>query len=704
MQKHYKKTKRFLRAMFPLFIITSLLCAPSSELAAQVNLEWVKAVGGDGNDYGRGVAVDREGNVWVAGYFSTPTDFDPGSGVAILESSNVLSDGFIAKYDAQGNYLWAKRIGGTGIDNAYHVAVDSIGNGYVTGHMQSAAAFDTRGRLSDTLKANGGADAFLAKYDRDGNLLWANRMGSGGSDQGLRVTADAVGNVCVVGYFGTTGDFNPANRADTLNPYGRKDVFVAKYDPDGKYLWARNIGGGTVARGAEGHGVAIDRQGNVLVSGFFTGTAFFDPGVSITGSPGQNAFLARYSAEGKYLWAVNTEGVSGMGGGISSSSAVTVDQDGNAYVTGEFGGAVDFDVAGNGAILTTPGAQNGFIGKYDSNGKYIWAITLGTGGACLPYGIDIDRASNVYVTGAFGGYADFDPRDTVAAFLFGPGSWNMFAGKYTSDGAYQWAKNVGDAGTSTWGRGVAADRSGNLHFTGYFDNSVDFDPEAGTVFLTSKGGTDVFILKLICQDTFFSSLTVAECLDSYTLNGAVYTASGLYTQRFANTTGCDSIIELHLSLYPFNEPFIAIDELKLSVTHVYTAYQWIKNGTDIPGATDSIYNVTENGDYQVRVVGENNCEGTSPVYTISNVPTSIAHSNNSDHNIDIYPNPTNETLFLHSDIDVDVTLLNIEGRKLLEEKDARAISMKGWINGIYILHVKDKEGRFLKVARVVKKE
>jgi hypothetical protein len=127
-------------------------------------------------------------------------DFDPGSGMAILNSAGI-ADGFVAKYDKDGNYVWAKSIGGNGFDQAYGVAVDNNDNVYVTGYFVNSADFNS-GASPAILTSAGLNDAFLAKYDANGNYVWANHIGSGEQDQSMGVDVDAVGNVCVTGHFG----------------------------------------------------------------------------------------------------------------------------------------------------------------------------------------------------------------------------------------------------------------------------------------------------------------------------------------------------------------------------------------------------------------------------------------------------------------------------------------------------------------------
>jgi hypothetical protein len=227
--------------------------------------------------------VDVSGNIYVSGHFSSaPADFNAGGSGGTLTSSGGL-DVFLAKYDAGGNYLWAKNMGGTGTDQSFGLAVDGNGNAYISGQFGPATAnFNIGGSGADTLKSAGSSDIFLAKYDAAGNYLWAKSMGGRGADPGRGVAVDGRGNAYVTGFFHLdSADFNAGGSGGLLTSAGGYDVFLAKYDAAGNYLWAKNMGGITHDYGWD---VAVDGSGTVYVTGRYTSTpADFNPG----GSGGQ---------------------------------------------------------------------------------------------------------------------------------------------------------------------------------------------------------------------------------------------------------------------------------------------------------------------------------------------------------------------------------------------------------------------------------
>jgi hypothetical protein len=139
-------------------------------------------------------------------------------------------------------YQWAKRMGGSDSDQGNAIATDANGNVYVTGDFEGTADFDPSAGTAN-LTSTGTLDIFLAKYDASGNLLWANRMGGQLTDRGNSLAVDGSGNVVVTGGFRGIVDFDPSVGTANLTSVGNQDIFVAKYDASGNYLWANGMGG-----------------------------------------------------------------------------------------------------------------------------------------------------------------------------------------------------------------------------------------------------------------------------------------------------------------------------------------------------------------------------------------------------------------------------------------------------------------------------
>jgi Beta-propeller repeat len=226
--------------------------------------------------------------------------------------------------------------------------------------------------------------------------------------------------------------------------------------------------------------VAVDGNGNVVVAGYFGGTANFGGG-SFTSSGGNDIFVAKYASDGSYVWAKRFGGT-----GSDYGYGVAVDGSGNVVVTGNFTNTVDF---GGGPLNASTSGGDIFLAKYGPSGAYLWAKHFGgtsTFGS-IAYAVAVDSSGNPLLTGWINDFVDFGGGPLTALL----NSYDIFVAKFNSAGTYQWAKRVG-ADASDYGNSVAVDSSGNVLVAGYFTTSADFD--CGT--LNSPGGMDGYAVKL----------------------------------------------------------------------------------------------------------------------------------------------------------------------------------------------------------------
>ncbi len=236
------------------------------------NLLWVKNYGSD-NPWS--VAIDNSGNIYTTGYFSTTADFDPGDGTFNLTSAGSY-DIFISKLDGDGNFIWAKQMGGTVQDEGSGIAVDADGNVVVTGFFMGTADLDPGDAINTSNESNGARDVFICKLDGDGNLIWANQYGSTAPDEGRGIATDMYGNISASGFFANTVDFDAG--ADEFNLTGDvRDVYIMKLDGDGQLMWVTTIGG---AGAVSNRSVYTNPAGDIVfVSVEFFDTVDVDPGV-----------------------------------------------------------------------------------------------------------------------------------------------------------------------------------------------------------------------------------------------------------------------------------------------------------------------------------------------------------------------------------------------------------------------------------------
>ncbi len=450
-------------------------------LAASGDSLWAKSVGGINYDYPQSITADSNGNVYTVGFFEATADFDPGAGSAELTSAGNY-DIFVSKLDSNGNYVWAKKIGGTGLDIAMSIVADASNNIYVTGIFSGTVDFDP-GAGTANLTSAGLRDIFVAKYDTNGNYIWAKRMGGASNDSGLGLKLDAGGNVYTTGNYQGTADFDPGAGTVNLTSVGNEDVFVSKLDSNGNFVWAKGMGG---TGQDQGRGIAVSASGNVYTIGIFNGTADFDPGAgtaNLTSAGFDDVFISKLDSSGNFVWAKRIGGTD-----YEEGTAIAMDTEENIYTTGKYLLTVDFDPGAGTFNLTSAGQDDIFVSKLDSNGNFVWAKSMGGTDFERGESIVLDANNNVYLTGVFVGTADFDPG--AGTFnLTGPGG-DVFISILNQNGGFITAKRMGGASYDS-GNAITLDAQDNILVTGSFYETADFDPE-----LTSVGDADVFIVKL----------------------------------------------------------------------------------------------------------------------------------------------------------------------------------------------------------------
>lgn len=317
---------------------------------------------------------------------------------------------------------------------------------------------------------------------------WVNGIGSTGGDNAYSITKDVSGNVIITGNFSGTTDFDPGPGVFNLTANSFGDGFLAKYSSTGSFLWAFALGGGDTDIGES---VATDAAGNIYLGISFGMTIDMDPGPSVANftSPGfSSSIIAKYNANGNYLW-----GFMLASPGSSGISAIQIDAAGNVFFTGSYHGTVDFDPGVAVNNLVSNGNSDIFFAKYDANGNYLFAKSVGAGAFDTGSFIELDGLGAILVSGYYRQTVDFDPGAGVAN-LTASGTLNdVFFAKYDASGNYLWARNLGATSNDIPG-GMYVDASNNVIVAGGFQGTVDFDPGAGTVNLTSAG-RDIFIAK-----------------------------------------------------------------------------------------------------------------------------------------------------------------------------------------------------------------
>ncbi|MEZ6134979.1 MAG: SBBP repeat-containing protein [Pirellulaceae bacterium] len=461
----------------------------SQPLVIDPVLSYASLLGGSNNDQGFGVSVDADGNAYVVG-LTNSSDFPGATG------SQGGNDVFVTKLNSSGGGpTYSTYFGGSGDDRGYAIDIDQNNNVYVTGRTSSTNL--------PSLRARGGGtwDAFVAKFDSVGNLVYSTYLGGSGNENangvlgydGTTIAVDSIGQAWVTGM--TTSNNFPVLGGVQTDQSGT-DAFVARLDGAGNLNYATYLGGNADDRG---QAIALDASGNAYVTGATTSSNFLTTAgaFSESSSGGWDVFVAKLDANQS---GANSLLYSTYLGGNSSDygQGIAVDSANNAYITGiVWSGSRRFPTVN---AIQSDGAGNWdiFVSKLNAGGTEL-AYSTFLGGANNDYGqsIAVDSNGSAHISGLSQGAAGLAafPVTNAVQSTHGGGTWDAIAAKLNPAGTeVTYATYLGGSGDDR-GQGVALDASGNLYMAG-LSTSPSF-PSDGITPASSAGGWDAYVVKLV---------------------------------------------------------------------------------------------------------------------------------------------------------------------------------------------------------------
>lgn len=456
-----------MKKVYLLLVLNSL----SINIWAQY-FDWAKREGLWAYDYGYGVTTDNAGNIYVAGkYEEVNANF---SDTLIPCEGN--HDIYLAQYSPSGNLNWIRTAGGVLGDYATAVSCDGSNYVYIAGEIEGVNSNIIFQGSTTTLTSVCFNDIFLAKYDLSGNLIWAKQAGWWHNEKALGITQDQAGNVYICGFFNDTTMFESTQ----ILGYGKNDIFIAKYNSLGDFLWVKKAGS---SERDEAKFIKCDPAGNVYICGMYSDGCSF--GTQTLASPNGyfNTFLAKYAPDGTLKW-VKTSG----GNYDDVAWGLTMDNAGKIYIGGEFNDALIFA----GSQLSTTGSSDVFVACYDSLGTELWAKKAGGNYEDRARGIGSD-GTKIYITGQFSTSASFGTH-----VVTGSDTSEIFISALNNTGTFLWATSVGGVADSVEtlgyesGNTICADASGNVYASGALLDGGVF----GSTSVDEWGRTDVFITKI----------------------------------------------------------------------------------------------------------------------------------------------------------------------------------------------------------------
>ncbi|HRD66048.1 MAG TPA: SBBP repeat-containing protein [Candidatus Competibacter sp.] len=460
-------------------------------------LEYSATFGGSGRESPVEMTVDGAGNAYMAGYTYSP-DFLTANAFDADFSDPV--DLFVVKLDPSGAMIYATYLGGSAyipwleipaFDAVSSLALDGAGNAYVLGTTYSTD-FPTVNAFDSSL--GGLKDVFIVKLDPVGKAVYATFLGGDGPEEPAgRLLIDDNGNAYVAGMTWSS-DFPMVNAFDSV--FGEKptEVFVAKFDPDGRAIYATYLGGSGYEELAD---IAIDHAGSVYVAGrtdsadFPTANAF-DARLGDKGQFPSDAFLVKLDADGSAIYSTYLGGSQ-----FEVANDLAVDDAGNAYLVG-ITSSVNFPTVNAFDPRLTDGKKSGhgdvFLAKFDSHGQAVYATYLGGSGWETAKNVAVDKAGNAYVAGMTSS-RDFPVVNAVDRRMAG-GKRNAseaFVAGFAPDGRAIYATYLGGRGDESVNY-FTVDDAGNAYVVG-ITSSSDF-PTRNAFDSNFDGSEGPFIVKL----------------------------------------------------------------------------------------------------------------------------------------------------------------------------------------------------------------
>ncbi|MFB3894967.1 MAG: beta strand repeat-containing protein [bacterium] len=446
-------------------------------------------LGGTGEDYGGGIAIDNSGNAYITGltyssdFPTTPSAFDP--------SFNGVYDAFVSKLNADATELvYSTYLGGSTYDWGQDIAVDSSDNAYVTGFTYGG--FPVTPGAYDITHNGSYEDVFVTKLNADGSvLLYSTYIGGSVMDYAMGIAIDGLGNAYLSGNAHSDDYPTTPGAYDTSFNGGGSDVFITKLNPAGADLVYSTYLGGSSSDW--GYGIAIDNSGNAYVTGV-TYSVDFPTTLGAFETSYKSIFVSKLNANGT---ALDYSTFLGGGGG---GDAIAVDDSGIAYITG-WTSSPDFPTTSDAFDTSANGSYDAFVTKlipvssYVAPGQLFYSTLLGGSGDDNAFGIALDTVGNAYIIGDTN---SLDFPTTVGAFDtildLDTAKTDTFITKLNTTGTDIVYSTFIGGSDSEHGASIALDQEKNVYLTGY-TNSTDF-PITATAFDTTYHNTGAYISKL----------------------------------------------------------------------------------------------------------------------------------------------------------------------------------------------------------------
>ncbi len=613
------------------------------------NRIWGTYFGGSTLDYCTATKVDQQNNVYITGYtLSTTNIATTGSYQSTLNGSY---DIYLAKFNSDGQRLWATFFGGNSVDVAYGMCIAANGTIYLCGDTFSTGNIATSG-AHQTVYGGGIDDAILVKFDSDGQLLWSTYYGGSMHDIAIGVVEDTNGDVMMSGHTESPNAIATPGSYSTSYAGGGFDVYIAKFDSLGVRKWGTYYGEVGIE---ETFAMDCDASNNIYITGFTTSSNNIasPDGYQSTYNGMQDAFIAKFNSTGTTLLYGSYYG----GPGDDQGTSIKVDSNGTAFIAGNTTSLTG--ISSPGCYQPAIGsADDGFIACFSSSFIRQWASYFGGNDVDYIADLTFDSNENILFCGSTMSTNSISTNNAYQQNLGAIYSYDSYFERFDKTGVREKGTYFGGS-SNDHGRAIAIDNSGKIYVAGETSN-INSIASSGAFDTVWGGGDDAFLAKF--------------CIGP---DPAIF-PSGTSTLCFGDT-------------------------IWLSTQTGFTSYLW-NDGTTANSLITT--NTTSPGIYYyaVKVEDENGCTGTSDSsIVIIDICTSISEKENNS-SIELFPVPSSDLLFI--DVKgisyckkIDISIYSATGELVTRSASTQQlinIDLKKLSPGIYMLHAKVGERLFQK--------
>lgn len=595
-------------------------------------------------------------------------------------------DGMLVKFDDQGNRLWATYFGGINRERTWSCSIDGSDNIYITGFSTSASGVSTSNSHQASL--SGTQDAYLAKFSSSGQRIWSTYYGGTGIDWGLSVSVDDENNVYLCGRTESNNGIATTG-AHQVSRSGNSDAFIAKFNSSGTRIWGTYYGGTARDYGwtmATGDSLSIYMVGRTQSTTNMASSNGYQS--SYGGS--EDAYLVKFDKNGNRLWATYYGS-----NGYDYGRSCVADEQGNVYIVGYTSSSAGMATSGS-HQFSFGGTTDAFVAKFNSAGSLNWATYFGGSGDDRGHIMGMGHFGNIFISGPTTSTSSIVTTDAFQPTL--SGNRDAYLAKFDESGNLIYSTYYGGP-EDEYGHGIVSDRSNHIYLAGwtYSDSMI---ATTGSHQNVRNGMSEGYLVKIAhCGETIEE--TVTACFQYLSPSGKYnWTTSGQYSDTLTSSDGCDSIINVDLTINSVNTLVVQQNELLTAIT-VATNYQWLdcNNGyAPIAGAQSQSYTATLPGLYAVAITN-NGCTDTSSCYEVLLDISIDEHSLESE--IDVFPNPTKDAVTmafgeLRGEFNIRIT--NALG-ELMEEINvgdvkSHTFDISDYNTGTYIITVLSKNARY----------